>query len=136
MKVACFILCCAILTSYSVVSGDLRDFMKNIGNAAKKDISDTMNAFNFNNENRIIFKESKEDKRDFSAARTETNQVKEANVEKEEAKVETSTLSATTTVNPAAKSNSTTGKDGRENFAAACSTGFKRTADGRCMPTY
>ncbi|XP_038213140.1 growth-blocking peptide, long form-like [Zerene cesonia] len=27
-------------------------------------------------------------------------------------------------------------KDGRENFGGGCSTGFKRTADGRCLPTF
>ncbi|XP_047523008.1 growth-blocking peptide, long form-like [Pieris napi] len=27
-------------------------------------------------------------------------------------------------------------KDGRENFAGGCATGFKKTADGRCKPTF
>ncbi|XP_047535375.1 growth-blocking peptide, long form-like [Vanessa atalanta] len=31
---------------------------------------------------------------------------------------------------------STTVKDGRENFAGGCSTGYERTADGRCKPTF
>lgn len=30
----------------------------------------------------------------------------------------------------------TTQKEGRENFFGGCSTGFKRTADGRCKPTF
>lgn len=30
----------------------------------------------------------------------------------------------------------TTKKEGRENFAAGCSTGYKRTPDGRCKPTF
>ncbi|XP_050347875.1 growth-blocking peptide, long form-like [Nymphalis io] len=31
---------------------------------------------------------------------------------------------------------STTVKDGRENFAGGCSTGYERTVDGRCRPTF
>ncbi|CAH4033454.1 unnamed protein product [Pieris brassicae] len=27
-------------------------------------------------------------------------------------------------------------KDGRENFAGGCATGFKKTSDGRCKPTF
>ncbi|XP_041973389.1 growth-blocking peptide, long form-like [Aricia agestis] len=45
----------------------------------------------------------------------------------------TTTKPPTTTVAPASKT--ATEKDGRENFAGGCSTGFKRTPDGRCMPT-
>lgn len=30
----------------------------------------------------------------------------------------------------------TTEKDGRENFQGGCATGFMRTADGRCKPTF
>lgn len=30
----------------------------------------------------------------------------------------------------------TAGKDGRENFTGGCATGYQRTSDGRCKPTY
>lgn len=46
-------------------------------------------------------------------------------------------VSSTTEVAPAAVTGSTTTeKEGRENFFGGCSTGFKRTADGRCKPTF
>ncbi|KAJ2950661.1 hypothetical protein O0L34_g8921 [Tuta absoluta] len=32
--------------------------------------------------------------------------------------------------------NSTETKEGRENFKASCAAGYKRTADGRCKPTF
>nr|BAJ21209.1 precursor of insect cytokine ENF peptide [Theretra japonica] len=41
----------------------------------------------------------------------------------------------TTTVAPIT-AETTTKKDGRENFAGGCATGFMRTADGRCKPTF
>lgn len=46
--------------------------------------------------------------------------------EKEEKHVEATTVSISTT----------TEEKGRENFKAACATGYGRTPDGRCKPTF
>lgn len=130
MKVPCFMLCYVILISYNVSAiGDINKFFKNLDIVAQKVRSDVKNTFarNIQSEDRIVFKESEEDKRDFGTTVT---------IQKKYVNVETTTQPATTTVISAAKSNATTGKDGRENFAGACSTGFQRTADGRCMPTF
>lgn len=133
-----------MLTSLSVsVNGDINNMFGGISNTMQKVRSDVKSALRLKNEERIIFKESEEDVRDFSAVRPEANQV---NAGRKEGEVETRTQpAATTTVNtkvnpttvsPTAKSNTTTIKDGRENFAGACTTGYQRTADGRCMPTF
>ncbi|KAJ0179318.1 hypothetical protein K1T71_005030 [Dendrolimus kikuchii] len=47
-----------------------------------------------------------------------------------------STLPPTTTQTTTTAKTNTTDKDGRENFKGGCSTGFMRTADGRCKPTF
>ncbi|XP_073964362.1 growth-blocking peptide, long form-like [Choristoneura fumiferana] len=47
-------------------------------------------------------------------------------VEKEEKHEEATTVSTSTS----------TEKEGRENFKAACATGYGRTPDGRCKPTF
>lgn len=121
-----FVLCCAIFTSYSVsVNGDLNKVFGGLGNALQKASSDIKNAFNLKPEDRITFEDNDETEREFPTAATKASVV-----------VETTTHPSTATINPNAKSNSTTVKDGRENFAGACSTGFQRTADGRCMKEY
>ncbi|XP_022122917.2 growth-blocking peptide, long form [Pieris rapae] len=53
--------------------------------------------------------------------------------EKTEAKPTESYTEPSTTI---ASNKTNDDKDGRENFAGGCATGFKKTADGRCKPTF
>lgn len=125
MKFLCFILCCVLFTSYSTsVSADINNVFEGISNAVVKVKSDIKNKFIIKQEDRIVFPDSK-DERKFPTAAPEARVV-----------AKTTPPPAMPPVNPPAKSNSTTGKDGRENFAGACSSGFQRTDDGRCMPEY
>nr|BAJ21203.1 precursor of insect cytokine ENF peptide [Samia cynthia pryeri] len=74
---------------------------------------------------RIVFRDSSEDtdRRDQTVTSATRSEVLETT---------TQTVTSTTSVSIV----TTTKKDGRENFAGGCATGFMRTADGRCKPTF
>ncbi|KAG6463301.1 hypothetical protein O3G_MSEX013792 [Manduca sexta] len=130
MKLFFIVSCVAILaiSCSSPVNGDLNGFFgdihkkvhhagRGVGKLFKLENSDTRN------EERIVFPD---DDQDVAPRR-------------EQPKITTkapTTEAPTTTTTAANTAETTTTKEGRENFAGGCATGFLRTADGRCKPTF
>ncbi|CAK1578338.1 unnamed protein product [Parnassius mnemosyne] len=128
MKLSIFILFCYVITILSLqIKGDVVvDLFGKIQESAQRIGDDIKSVFQSKNrrnnqyESRIVFK-TDEDAPDKTTA---TNVV-------------TNTQVPVTTVksDSDSKTNGTV-PDGRENFRGACATGYERTADGRCKPTY
>ncbi|CAG4964705.1 unnamed protein product [Parnassius apollo] len=130
MKLSILILFCYVFTILSPrVKGDVVvDLFGKIQESAQKIEDDIKSVFQsksrrdsqYRYESMIVFKND-EDAPDKTTA---TNVV-------------TSTQVPVTTVKGDSNSKTNgTEQDGRENFRGACATGYERTADGRCKPTF
>ena len=141
MKLTISILFCVILTlQYNGADGERKGLFGRIQGTVNKVKQDVNNLFHPDEKKQqaeeessnIHFKEDEPEK-DFAAAFAARKPVEPA-----AAPVTTSTiLIATTTLSPiTTTAKNETEKDGRENFAGGCVTGFMRTPDGRCKPTF
>ncbi|CAG4940690.1 unnamed protein product [Colias eurytheme] len=134
----CLILCCALANA-----GLLRDFAESLHETSHKigdDIRRVIHPTNASPRNEITTsttlatpqkKENTIEKVDTSETAivfpsTDTEETKPSTVKSDVMEPSSTVASASTTEK----------KDGRENFGGGCSTGFKRTADGRCLPTF
>lgn len=123
-----FILCCSILIIHfcDSVNGDVRGLLSKL----REPLPTIEQSF------RIVFRDSSEDtgRRDQTATRVYKNELPVTSATHSEV-LETTTqpVTAPTTI---ANNVTTTVKEGKENFAGGCATGFMRTADGRCKPTF
>ncbi|XP_068627654.1 plasmatocyte-spreading peptide-like [Battus philenor] len=128
MKLSLFVFLCVGVTLLSnSVNGDVVvDLFGRIQQSAQKIGDDIKNVFQNNGRRRSQYKyepvkvskpeESEEDRIVFE-------------------RPVTSTQATLTTTKATAKTNGTE-QEGRENFRGACATGYERTADGRCKPTF
>ncbi|XP_049865652.1 growth-blocking peptide, long form-like [Pectinophora gossypiella] len=141
MKYSFFVLIFAItVINYETVNcGIVKNFFDDVHNTAHKvreDIKDLLHP---------------KKGEDTPTKAQEEVSVKEPTVKPAEqpSKSEEKPVEVTTTSTPKAASDSTvattaapasnvttTEKDGRENFKGSCATGYARTADGRCKPTF
>lgn len=162
MKVPFSLLLCSVLTLLCAsVNGDLGRLFGGIKDSVDQLHRDVKNVLHVRNEDRIVFDQSEEAERNFDIRPTPASFVR-SEKQTEPAVIASSVKSSTTTVDSstvskplivappvvgpsttpsatvdlAPKSNATTDKDGRENFQASCSTGYQRTSDGRCLPTF
>ncbi|CAH0717197.1 unnamed protein product, partial [Brenthis ino] len=116
------------------VHDDIRDFLHPKNN-------ENVPAYNSNNEDnndgKLIFVSSPTLPANAEGTTNDNNlnrDVKSENISEDKVVF---VVSSTTEVAAATVTGSTTTeKEGRENFFGGCSTGFKRTADGRCKPTF
>ncbi|KAJ8726975.1 hypothetical protein PYW08_015372 [Mythimna loreyi] len=144
MKLTISILFCVILTlQYNGVDGKLKNFFEKIHGsvhgAADKVKEDLNNFFhpdankqqeNQNESSNIHFVESEENTDAAAAAKRPVEVTPTTSTTQTPAVTDPSSFNATTLAP------STTTKDGRENFDGGCLTGFMRTPDGRCKPTF
>lgn len=134
MKVSIFVSCC-ILTLFCIsVHGDLQFSLGAIPKVATKVKEDVRSFLQIKttdkaNEGSITFKNSEEEVPIYTTKAPEVTPG--ASIQRSDVETTTVTVITSTT----AKTN-TSEKDGRENFVAGCATGFMRTADGRCKPTF
>lgn len=120
MKNIILVLCCIIYT-LKCVNGDL-NFFGSIASSIKKTTQDVKDVIFFNDDND-----------DDSQSTTKETPVTSTNNDE----ISTSTLPSTTTLSSNnEKPSNTTEKEGKENFSGGCLTGYMRTADGRCKPTF
>lgn len=118
------------------VRDDIRGYLhpeQNIKNKETASIPNNADNYNHQIDDRLIFvlsttasPEMNNEKRKSDIVQFERN---DQNVNEEKIVF----FSSPTTPPP---TSTTTQKEGRENFFGGCSTGFKRTADGRCKPTF
>lgn len=145
MKLTIAILFCVVLSLQYSADGIpqtfLNDYRQRVHNSLSK-VRQNLNSL-FPGENKkvqqnndaassIVFREEKSEE-DFAAAAAAARKPVEVTTPP------TVPTTVATTVKPVETTtkNATDGDDkGRENFAAGCATGYQRTADGRCKPTF
>ncbi|XP_061719215.1 growth-blocking peptide, long form-like [Cydia pomonella] len=114
MKLTIFSMCCSVLAINLVDGGVVKEDIKHLDvNQIWGVYSDDTNKAN----------------RDINAANNGVPLVTQGN-----SKVTETTPIYTPTTLESKVDQETTTEKGRENFKGGCQTGYKRTADGRCMP--
>nr|BAJ21206.1 precursor of insect cytokine ENF peptide [Neogurelca himachala sangaica] len=111
------------IACYPSASGQLHNFFEHVHDTFHKAGEDV----------RIFFKLDRRQDKASDTKSTETAQVVATSQSTETPKI--TTVAPITTTKAFDKVETTT-KEGRENFAGGCATGFMRTADGRCKPTF
>ncbi|KAI5632769.1 paralytic/GBP/PSP peptide domain-containing protein [Phthorimaea operculella] len=152
MKLSIFVVFCLFLTlQYESVScGVVQSFLEKGHEVIETVRKDVQNVFHLNKnekDDKVAEKENSDKETEPEKISTTTELNKTEKKENTETKNEDKNEVLTTT----AKSSSTTAstdkiaapeessaesQQGRENFKASCASGYKRTADGRCKPTY
>ncbi|XP_028037593.1 growth-blocking peptide, long form-like [Bombyx mandarina] len=131
MKCSVFILCCAvlILNDAGPVNAGVNGFVNNLRRGisqAEQDLSD-----------RLIFRDDDNDQYNYNNAVNRPVYPTESGVSGSVQRGVVEFVTQPTIVpTPTSAGKTTTEKEGRENFVGGCATGFKRTADGRCKPTF
>lgn len=144
MKFTIAILFCVVLSLQYSANGSPQNFIANY----RQKLHESINNINQNvrslfhpNENKklqqnndaasSIFFVEEESEEDFAAAAAARRPVEVTTPST------TTSTTTTTTVKPVeTTTKNATDDKGRENFAAGCATGYQRTADGRCKPTF
>lgn len=118
---------------YNSADGQLNKIFGSVQGSAKKLTDDVKTLFNPN--------KKQEENNDASSNiffEEDTNDDVRSEQTVQQVEVTTQSTTSTTTPQSVAKNETTgqDGKDGRENFSGGCLTGYMRTADGRCKPTF
>lgn len=124
----------AVRDATQKVKQDVRSLIsgKEAENGAKNPMASTVASIKLSdkvlqtNNDGLVFVDSDEDKVTYDKAPILKSNTDKSITDNKEAIVITTTPAITTT----------TVKEGRETLSGGCSTGFKRTPDGRCMPTF
>ncbi|CAK1551774.1 unnamed protein product [Leptosia nina] len=147
-----FVLSIVILLSSTCEGGLLKDVVVTIHEKAHNIREDIKNVLHHKDENTPQNSISNKDHKPSTTEKVETDKTiavntpsaitfpddiptKEVAVKTEQ--LITSTVSSVSSSTIASNSTTKENQDGRDNFRAAnCATGFKKTADGRCKPTF
>ncbi|XP_013175413.1 PREDICTED: plasmatocyte-spreading peptide-like [Papilio xuthus] len=121
------IFCVGIIVISHEANGDVVvDLFGKIQESAQKIGDDIKNVFQSNN------------KRNNQYPKESVKVSKPDNVDADRIVFDRSEVTQASVSTPKSVSNGTNanGQDGRENFRGACATGYQRTSDGRCKPTF
>lgn len=154
MKICFFVLCCLVSTLHykSVMGGLVKDFFEKVHDTAHTVREDLEKSLHLNGHDTNSTETEKEKDQVPTETNVEKNKESSTNIPTtsttttapkvettpsttQSVTVSTTASTVTTTVATGPNANTTEG-EGRENFKATCQTGYQRTADGRCKPTF